>query len=122
MPELTEEEIREAGKVYAFITEVEVGWQKKEQRRGFTLEEPDFAMEYTSYPIEEIYSVILNDEDDFPPITQMLVEERNDKYPPAEDLERLDTYAEKYSNSDPEYCLWFKSYDEFQEILLPHLL
>lgn len=122
MVDLSEEEIREAGKVYAFATVVEVDWGKTEQRRGFTLEEPDFAMEYTSYPIEEIYSVILNDEDDFPPITQMLVSKWNKKYPPAEDLDSIDTYAKHYSDAEPEYCIWFKSYDEFAEILLPHLL
>lgn len=117
--DFTEKNIREIGTVYAFVTARRVNPEKVEEVGGFRIDEPTFAMDYTEYDIDEIYAVVLSESED--EIIEMLVEEEKEVHTPAIGLNRIKEFAEKWNGTE-KGTIWFKSEDEYSEMLLPHLL
>lgn len=106
----------EAGRIYTY-TENRRMDDRDIVTHGFQLEKPDSVQESTAYELEEIYSVVVDSNG----IQALLVRDRNESYTPAHDLDMVDKYAEEFSNATQKNRYWFKSPEEFQEIMLPFL-
>lgn len=111
------QDIRDAGRIYAYTENRRID-DRDIVTHGFQLEKPDSVQDSTAYELEEIYSVVVDPNG----IQALLVQDRKESYTPAHDLDLIDKYAEEYSNAKHENRYWFKSPEEFQEIMLPFLI